>query len=150
MKKIFIVFLALILATSIAAALPSVGDTGVDYTHSDNGYNWYVCRADDASAWISADTLGTYSAINVCTELGYTGVDAWGGTCGDVCGYCGDSIEYYDFGGGGPEELAFTVNWRCTGYEGEVPPNGDVPEFGLIAGAIAVLGAAAIVVSRRK
>ena len=53
---------------------------------------WIVCRADANSAWISADNYngGVYESLQICNYLGYDTVTANGGTCGTVCGYCGN------------------------------------------------------------
>lgn len=80
------------------------------------GNDWIVCRADDETAWISANNSGTYNGVAACESLGYTGVDAWGGNCGTVCGWCGDvGAEIYDGNGAvDPTSIQFTVTWRCT------------------------------------
>lgn len=81
-----------------------------------SGDCWTVCRADATSAWISSATNGTYSAVSICQALGYSSVDAYGGTCGTTCGYCGTSgREFYDgvSGCSAPDTLCVTVNWRC-------------------------------------
>lgn len=81
-----------------------------------NGDCWTICRADSASAWVSSATSGTYNAASICQLLGYGSVDAHGGTCGMICGYCGTAgREHYDGSSGcsPPETLCSTVNWRC-------------------------------------
>jgi len=94
---------------------PQVGQQGQDGVAE--GDPWIVCRADVNSAWVAANDGGTYDAVAACQALGYVGVDAWGGTCGTVCGYCGEAgNETYDgAGGNSPESLSQTVHWRCTG-----------------------------------
>jgi len=141
MRYVYMIILALISAS--AMAIPQAGQEGVDTTYG--AYDWVVCRADSDSAWISADSSGTYSPINVCEELGYTGVNAVGGTCGTVCGYCGQDIEHYDGAGGSAEHLEYTVTWRCVSYEGAQ----DVPEFSLVGGAIALTGIGLVICRRR-
>jgi len=49
---------------------------------------WVVCSADANQAWISANNQGQYYAVQICQSLGYNSVSVWGGTCGNVCGYC--------------------------------------------------------------
>lgn len=148
MNKLFSIFLiAMIASISFAYALPSVGDTGADTTYSGTN-NYKVCRADQNSAWVSADNSGTYSPITVCQTLGYTSVEAVGGTCGTVCGYCGSSVETYDGAGGDQNLLRYTVTWMCGTYTGPID-DADVPEFGIIAG-LAVLGLAGIFIYKKR
>ncbi len=151
MKKLLsLLLLVAALSLSFAYAVPDVGDTGVDTTYSPNN-NYIVCRADTQSAWVSANTGGTYDASGVCNTLGYAGADAFGGTCGDVCGYCGDNVETYDGAGGSLTRLGYTVNWRCVDFVGD--DNGgdeEVPEFTVIAGVIVLLGAGAYVYRKRS
>jgi hypothetical protein len=52
------------------------------------GADWVVCAADCDTAWISANSFGQYHYVRICTDLGYSGVSQWGGTCGNVCGFC--------------------------------------------------------------
>ncbi len=104
-----------------ACTVPAVGTTGSEGVFA--GADWQVCRADEASAWVSAgDGGGTYDADAVCQALGYDGADAFGGNCNEVCGYCGaPGQETYDGAGAGwPDAFALTVNWRCV--RGFVPP----------------------------
>ncbi len=52
---------------------------------------WIVCRADANSAWISAaNGNGVFEPLRICNYLGFASVTATGGTCGTVCGYCGN------------------------------------------------------------
>ncbi|QDG51927.1 hypothetical protein FIV42_14615 [Persicimonas caeni] len=91
----------------------AVGTTGT--TGRISGAEWIVCRADSSTAWVAANSGGVYNPTVACQSLGYSGADAWGGTCGTVCGYCGQQgNEYYDGGGGDATYLTFTVHWRCT------------------------------------
>jgi len=77
---------------------------------------WQVCRADCATAWLSASAGGgTYDMNVACQSVGYAGYDQEGGTCGDLCGYCGQpGNEFYDGSNGCVAPLAcLTVHWRC-------------------------------------
>ena len=92
-----------------APAVGLEGNFGVNM-----GDNWIVCRADEASAWIAANSSGNYQATAICQHLGYARADQWGGTCGTVCGFCGQAgVERYDNNGGGPDALGATVHWHC-------------------------------------
>ena len=99
-------------------------DGGSDFVQS--GDPWVVCRVGASDAWVSANDGGRYEASNICESLGYSrSVTSYGGTCGNVCGYCQGSTscnangnETYDSSGnqgGGPDNLilATTVHWRC-------------------------------------
>ena len=69
--------------------------------------------------------LWVYHADQICQLLGYSASDAFGGTCGNVCGFCegatscqAPGTESYNFQGGcGSDEhgriLCYTVNWEC-------------------------------------
>lgn len=101
---------AVTVATPISP--PAVG-TGGSYGVI-SGNNWTVCRADSSSAWVAANTSGTYNAHAICQQWGYAGATSQGGTCGTVCGYCGTSgREYYDGGGGSLSSIRYTVHWKC-------------------------------------
>lgn len=146
MKTLFTIFLVALLLVSVASAIPNVGDEGTY-----NEYKWIVCRADEASAWISANNGGEYNPNAICESLGYAAADQWGGTCGDVCGFCGkDNYEYYDGAGGDADSLSWTVHWRCAKYVGDGEPDNEVPEFGLIGAAIAIAAIGAFALYRRK
>lgn len=149
-KLIVLSMLTLLVAMSVAFALPSAGDKGVDNSYG--SYNYEVCRADSSSAWLSADNSGTYSPINVCNLLGYADVDAVGGTCGTVCGYCGNQgYEYFDGAGGNKNKLQYTVTWRCVDYQGNDTGNDEeVPEFGILAAAGVLVVAAGFIFLRRR
>lgn len=96
---------------------PAVGTGGT--TGVISGNPWTVCRADTNTAWLSANNGGTYNAVAACQSVGYTSVTNQGGTCGDVCGYCGTpGLETYDGGGGSPTSLSTTVHWECSGFVG--------------------------------
>lgn len=77
------------LSTSITVQTfqpPAVCTTNADpYT----GAQYVVCAADGATAWIShaSGSGGQFHIDLICQSLGYTGVDAWGGTFGAICGY---------------------------------------------------------------
>lgn len=92
---------------------PAVGTTGT--TGVISGAPWIVCRADSQTAWVAANNAGEYDGVAACQSLGYSGVNAWGGTCGTVCGYCGQlGNEHYDgAGASSPTYIRFTVHWRC-------------------------------------
>ncbi len=116
---VLVLFVLGAVSASAQVSVPAVGTGGTDGVLT--GDPWTVCRADTDTAWVAANTGGEYNAIVACQALGYTSVDAWGGTCGTVCGYCGNvGYEYYDGGGGSPSSLSWTVHWRCTGYVGQV------------------------------
>lgn len=99
-------------ARAIASDIPAVGTTG-----GGAGNPWIVCRADAATAFLSANSGGNYDPTAICRSLGYTDYNAHGGTCGTVCGYCGTpGLERYDGAGGtgaSGAPLSFTVQWRC-------------------------------------
>ncbi len=91
---------------------PAVGTSGT--TGRLSGAPWTVCRADTSTAWLAANNGGAYNPTQACQSIGYARADAWGGTCGTVCGYCGTAgREYYDGGGGSATYLTYTVHWRC-------------------------------------
>jgi hypothetical protein len=88
----------------------------VGYSENSYGGPWKVCRADNSTAWIAGMQYAIFDAVAICQKLGYTGVDKYGGTCGTVCGYCGNNNETYDGAGascGFPPKLCYTVHWRC-------------------------------------
>lgn len=92
---------------------------------------WVVCDADANSAWLSANSEGHYHPVLICTNLGYTDVGQWGGTCGAVCGFCGreefscdntgkKQFNYGDWGGVGNcgndglgPLICNSVHWTC-------------------------------------
>jgi len=86
--------------------------------------SWIVCRADANSAWISANNEGIYEPVQICNYLGFASVTANGGTCGTVCGYCGNggsgcgttsNAGYFFDGQNGCvfPQLCYTVQWLC-------------------------------------
>jgi hypothetical protein len=102
-------------------APPAVCFIGTD---SMSGSRYTICRADCMSAWVHhADPGGGRFAFQtICRELGYSRAAQWGGTCGDICGYCEggrsscrmNGSEKYDSGGMcGADCLSVTVMWQC-------------------------------------
>ena len=90
---------------------------------------WVVCQADCTSAWVSmlSASGGSYHAEYICKQLGYNKLGSYGGTCGDVCGYCQSGTtctshgpETFDNGGTScgsdtyGQILCYTVMWQCT------------------------------------
>lgn len=113
--------LAVVLAFAGEAAFaqssspPAVGTGGTTGVLA--GDPWTVCRADTNTAWLAANTGGTYNAVEACESVGYASVTNQGGTCGDVCGYCGNAgQETYDGGGGSVTSLSNTVHWECSDF----------------------------------
>ncbi|MCA9698243.1 MAG: DUF4215 domain-containing protein, partial [Myxococcales bacterium] len=114
-------------AADCTGEFPAVCTTG-----NDPGTNspWVVCSADANQAWISANTGGNFHPIVICQSLGYNTVGQWGGTCGNVCGYCQGATScmntgsmQFDFGNWngsgncgadamGPI-ICNTVHWTC-------------------------------------
>jgi hypothetical protein len=86
---------------------------------------WITCQSDCNTAWVAANTGGTYHAGQICNGLGYSKVGMYGGTCGNVCGYCQQGVSCMNLGmmkfdGGGHQGddmygpiLSFTVHWQC-------------------------------------
>ena len=72
-------------APPCVVTIPEVCDAGTD---PGTGSAWVVCEADADEAWVSADHFGQYHAELICQTLGYDTVAHWGGTCGNVCGFC--------------------------------------------------------------
>ena len=92
----------------------------------ETGSSWVVCASDCTSAWVSANSSGSYHAQQICKELGYAKVGKIGGTCGNVCGFCDDgrtscgSPGRKTFDGSGAigsdgfgPILGSTVQWEC-------------------------------------
>lgn len=112
-----------------AGAAPPPGDIPAQCTRGiDPGPEqsaWVVCEADAESAWVSADVEGYYHTDQVCQSLGYSGMSQFGGTCGNVCGYCEEPTSceapgqrtFDGAGDCGSDELGlqicFTVMWEC-------------------------------------
>lgn len=107
-----------------APAAPPMCLAGSD---PERGSPWVVCRADDHTAWLSANYQGYYHIDQICHQLGYAGFSRFGGTCGNVCGYCqgfGSTScsvhgnEVYDGQGNCGFDafgqlICFTVQWQC-------------------------------------
>jgi len=102
-------------------------EQGSDVTNAN--LKWVVCQADCNTAWVSMLSAGggDYHAEYICKQLGYNKLGSHGGTCGDVCGYCGSSNsctshgpETFDNGGTScgsdtyGQILCLTVMWQCT------------------------------------
>ena len=97
-------------------------ETGVDPI---NDSPWVICEASDTEVWVSADNGGTYNADLICQNLGFDEVGQYGGTCGNVCGYCEAATscaapgnKTFDSSGNQGEGdygliLATTVHWTC-------------------------------------
>ena len=49
---------------------------------------WVICSVDATTAWVSANSTGQFHPILICKALGFNTVSRYGGTCGNVCGYC--------------------------------------------------------------
>ncbi len=89
------------------------------------GSPWIVCRSDANTTWVSANNGGFYHVTEICKQLGYNNVIAYGGTCGNVCGYCESATscgsngrEVYDGAGGCSFDangliICYTVMWEC-------------------------------------
>ncbi len=95
-------------------------------TDAETGSPWVICQADCNSAWVSmTGGGGTYHALQICQRFGYSSVGQYGGTCGNVCGYCqgatscnGNGSRRFDGGGNGGSDqfgliLHVTVMWTC-------------------------------------
>ncbi len=87
-----------------------------------SGDPWVICAINETSAWVSASDTGLYQADDICNHLGFTTVAAYGGTCGNVCGYCegptsceSPGTKFFSGSGGSDfPELGSTVHWLCT------------------------------------
>jgi cysteine-rich repeat protein len=91
---------------------------------------WVVCESNPDFAWISANAEGQFHPVAICESLGYNTVGQYGGTCGNVCGYCQGATscmapgnKQFDFGawngngncgadGLGPI-ICQTIHWTC-------------------------------------
>lgn len=120
LRAIVFAVTTLVAGTAFAqSSPPAVGTSGTAGRVS--GDSWTVCRADTSTAWIAANSGGSYNAVEACQSVGYTSVTRWGGTCGTVCGYCGTpGSETYDGSGAtDPTLIRFTVHWECSGFVGD-------------------------------
>jgi hypothetical protein len=88
-----------------------------------SGANWVVCQADAQTAWVSANNSGTYEINKICIHLGYAKASQWGGTCGNVCGYCQGATSCNNVGSrhfdnstgcSPPNTHCNTVQWECS------------------------------------
>ncbi|MCX4242790.1 DUF4215 domain-containing protein [Paraliomyxa miuraensis] len=91
------------------------------------GDGWVVCSADANQAWVSHSGPGggNFHPELICNELGYASFGQFGGTCGNVCGYCegpttceAPGSENYDGAGNCGSDangqlLCYTVMWQC-------------------------------------
>ena len=88
------------------------------------GSQWTVCTSSATEAWLSAVGGGSYHATKICQSLGYSRLGAYGGTCGNTCGYCEGKTscsapgkKTFDGGGLGSDAngltLGNTVTWQC-------------------------------------
>lgn len=105
-----------------ACDVPAVCTGGNDPA---TGSPWVVCAADDDTAWVSADNAGYFHVDRICQDLGYAHMSQYGGTCGNVCGYCEQPTScestgnrYFDGAGycGSDElglQICYTVMWEC-------------------------------------
>ena len=103
---------------------PAACQQGAD---PETGAVYVVCRADASTAWVSFSQPGggLYHADQICQLLGYSVSGPFGGTCGNVCGFCegvtscqAPGTESYNLQGAcGSDEhgtiLCYTVNWEC-------------------------------------
>jgi hypothetical protein len=108
---------------------PTPCTAGKDKTGSD----YVICAMDSTGAWIAGNNDGngcTYGALAICQSYGFSKVTRWGGTCGNICGYCGKytcqnqqgvytlggGYTTFDSGGGNPQmgaNISCTVHWEC-------------------------------------
>ena len=101
---------------------PPVCTAGVD---PETQSKYVLCQADCNQAWISANTGGNYHAQQICQLYGYSTLGRYGGTCGNVCGYCqaqtscmATGNQNFDGGGTCGQDqfgpiICFTVMWQC-------------------------------------
>ncbi len=89
----------------------------------ESGDPWVVCAADETTAWVSSNNSGVYNIDVVCQSLGYVGASQWGGTCGNVCGFCegptacdAPGTRFFDGGSGcnPPDTHCYNVMWECS------------------------------------
>ncbi len=108
-------------------SVPVACDTGSDPVTPTLKY--VVCSASSTEAWVSQanSSGGSFRALAICKQLGYGTLANFGGTCGNVCGYCqgatscsAPGTKTFDGAGNAGQDstygqiLATTVMWRCT------------------------------------
>jgi cysteine-rich repeat protein len=81
---------------------------------------WVVCASNQDSAWISADNQGQFHPVAICQDLGYDTVGAYGGTCGNVCGYCEGQTSCQNNGSQNFDHGNWNGNGNC-GQDGNGP-----------------------------
>ena len=146
------VAIAIAVAAHVAVAQPTSCTTGND---PETGDPWVVCTADMNGAWISANNAGRYHAAQICQQLGYQGLGQSGGTCGNVCGYCGSPTSCSNRGSETFDAMADcgsdafgtilceNVQWECVGpFTGSAAraPVLSPTWIGILAGLLAVVG----------
>lgn len=109
-------------SATCTSEFPDACEQGTD---PGTGAPWVVCSADANGAWISANSTGTYHANLICQNLGYSGMGVFGGTCGNVCGFCEGATScsspgtqtFEGSGACGSDALGpllcYTVMWTC-------------------------------------
>jgi len=116
-----------VLGSFCDAGAPPEAETCEGGTDALTGIDWVVCTADANEAWVShADPGGgQLHAQQICNSLGYSTLGSFGGTCGNVCGYCEGATsceshgsQTYDGAGacgndGAGQILCNTVQWQC-------------------------------------
>lgn len=112
-----------------AACVPLGGGGGSCEGGSDpvSGDAWVVCSSNPDEAWVSHANAGggNFHPELICASLGYSSYGSFGGTCGNVCGYCegatsceAPGAQTYDGSGScgadaSGEILCITVQWQC-------------------------------------
>ncbi len=89
-------------------------DSGSDVANQN--LKWVVCQADCNQAWVSmlSQGGGSYHADWICRQLGYTSATSHGGTCGKVCGFCGNQT--YTCSAPGPKQFDGNGTLTADGY----------------------------------
>jgi predicted DsbA family dithiol-disulfide isomerase len=109
------------------------------------GDAYKVCTATPTYAWItSGGNYGIYHATYICQQLGYAGMNRYGGNCGAECSFClsgysctnpqsnttfdnqGTACGSDQYG----QKLCFTVHWECVGTLGAPTINSFTPTSG--------------------
>lgn len=111
-----------IVASSLTPVVGATGTLGSFAPSGSRNDGWRICRVSGGTAWFASNSRGGYNFHDICKAYGYKGADAWGGTCGTVCGYCGTSgDERYSrtgtvgtvAGNLSATQIYYTVHWRC-------------------------------------